>query len=112
MTRGELQILGPIATRLHKQLPQSWSSLCYQTQYGPEFHEYPYYPAAFEFEGHACNAVANLGEAEKKALVERWRSRTRLIEITSSERIIQRYGYVLTELIIARARAAGARTSF
>ena len=66
-----------LATTLRLDDPELWSDLKYQTQYGPEFAEFPYYPAAIEFQETAQQAIAQLDLNDKTALVTAWRSRPR-----------------------------------
>jgi hypothetical protein len=37
--------------------PEWWKELKYQTQYGPEYTDFPYFPAALEFDALARNAI-------------------------------------------------------
>jgi len=86
--------------------------LKYETQYGPEFGEFPYHPAAIEFQEVAQQAIAGLDDGDKAALVAAWRSKPRYpYEFADDERILKQYGVILVDLIVIRARQAGARTS-
>jgi len=40
--------------------PEWWKELKYQTQYGPEYTDFPYFPAALEFDALARNAIMHL----------------------------------------------------
>jgi hypothetical protein len=112
MTGEERRILSPLASSLRSDFPGMWSDLKYETQYGPEFGEFPYYPAAIEFQDAAQQAIAGLSDSDKIVLVEAWRSKPRYpYEFTQPERILQQYGVILVDLIVTRARQAGARTS-
>ena len=110
MTRGELAILGPIATRLRKADRESWWSLKHQTQFGPQFPEFPYHPAAFDFEGPAQDAIHGLSRQARARLVGLWRSQSRLVSVTPEEAILDRYAAVLVDYLVQLARSAGART--
>lgn len=112
LTSTEWRLLGPLATDLHARHPQLWSDLRFQTQYGPESHSWPYFPAALEFQSVARESVYALTRAQREALVLEWRSRTRLISLTPVEAILDRYGMIVLDILIRRARAAGRRTSF
>jgi hypothetical protein len=112
MTPEERRILSPLARQLRLGDPGNWSDLKYQTQNGPEFSEFPYYPAALEFQDSAQRAVAELAAAQKIILRTQWRSKSRYpYEFTNDERILVQYGVILVDLIVQRARQAGARTS-
>ena len=112
MTPEERRILSPLARQLRLGDPGNWSGLKYQTQNGPEFGEFPYFPAALEFQDSAQQAVAELATAEKTILLAQWRSKSRYpYEFTDDERILVQYGVILVDLIVQRARQAGARTN-
>lgn len=111
MTAEERRILSPLAHSLRLDYPGSWSDLKYQTQYGPEFAEFPYYPAATEFQKAAQQAISGLDLNDKAALATAWRSRPRLYTFTEDERILKQYGVILVDLIVKRAKQAGSRTS-
>src|SRR6266576_3068275 len=104
MTRGELAILGPIATRLREADRESWWSLKYQTQFGPNFQEFPYHPAAIDFEEPAQEAIHGLPKKKKAGLVALWRSHSRLVSVTPEEAILDRYAAVLVDYIVQLAR--------
>jgi len=91
--------------------PGIWSDLKRETQYGPEFSEFPYYPAAMEFQHPAQQAITGLDMGEKSILLAQWRSKPRLYDFTDDERILRQYGIILVDLIVNRARQAVARTS-
>ena len=110
MTRGELAILGPIATRLREADRESWCSLKYQTQFGPIFQEFPYHPAAIDFEEPAQEAIHGLPKEKKADLVMFWRSQSRLVTVTPEEAILDRYGVMLVDYVVQLARSAGSRT--
>jgi len=112
VTPEERRILSPLARRLRLDCSGIWSDLKYQTQYGPEFGEFPYYPAALEFQDPAQRAVAGLDQVEKRVLLAQWRSKSRHpYDFTDDDRILRQYGVILVDLIVNRARQAGARTS-
>lgn len=111
MTRSEWRILGPLATRLHNELPRIWRSLVYQTQFGPEFPSFPYFPAAIELERPAQELVHGIPPAQKATLLKEWVSQHRLISITPAEAILDRYSAAVVDVLISRAKTAGNRTS-
>ena len=112
MTGEERRILFPLASSLRSEFPGMWADLKYETQYGPESCEFPYYPAAIEFQDSAQQAIAGLSDSDKMALVEAWRSKPRYpCDFTHPDRILQQYGVILVDLIVTRARQAGARTN-
>src|SRR5438552_1570160 len=78
MTRIERNILSPLIPRLRNSHPAAWSTLKEQTQFGPEFFDFPYYPAALEFEAMAIALVAGLEVAAKERLLAEWRRRPRV----------------------------------
>lgn len=112
LSRTEWRILSPLATRVRSKQLGQWFSLTYQTQYGPEFDSFPYYPAAMEMEGSAREEVHSLSRTDKALLVEAWRAARRVISITPEEAILDRYGLVVLDIVIRRAKKAGSRTSF
>lgn len=65
-----------------------------------------------ELEGAAREAVHSLNRKQRSVLIEQWRLQTRLISITPAEAILDRYGLFVLDILINRARSAGARTSF
>jgi hypothetical protein len=112
MTPEERRILYPLARQLRLDDPEGWSSLKYETQYGPEFSSFPYYPAAVEFHKPAQEAVAALSSDEKSILLAQWRSKPRYpYDFTDDQRILRQYEVILVDLLVTRARQAGARTS-
>jgi hypothetical protein len=111
MTRDELAILGPVASHLCKQTQAECNSLRYETQFGSCFAEFPYHPAAIDLESYAKDAIHSLPREQKNQLVACWRRSARLISITPPEAIIDRYAVMLIDILVRRARAAGARTS-
>ena len=112
MTEVEKRILSPLARSLRLDKPGLWSDLKYQSQNGPEFAEFPYYPAAIEFQEAAQQIIAALESGDKTALVTAWRSKPRYpYTFTEDERILKQYGVILLDLIVKRARHAGSRTS-
>ena len=104
-------MLGPVATRVALASPDEWRELRYQTQYGPETHSWPYYPAALEFSDAARDAVHRLPRESKTALEGEWHSKHRYVPLTTLDAILDRYSGVVVDLIIQRARVAGRRTS-
>lgn len=111
MTREERRILGPLIPSLRIADPNGWWSLKYQTQFGPEFGDFPYYPAALEFERPAQQAIGALDAKEKTALVKSWQSRPRLLHPESDDAILQQYAVILLDALVQTARRAGARTT-
>ena len=113
MTPEERRILSPLAVRLRSDDPECWSGLKYETQNGPEFDEFPYYPAALEFQAPAHEAIVGLDASEKAILLAQWRSKDRSpYGFTDDARILKQYGIILVDLMVKRARRAGARTSW
>jgi hypothetical protein len=111
MTEQERRILSPLARSLRAECAESWSDLKYQTQFGPEFVHFPYYPAAVEFQDPAQQAIAALDSKDKSSLLESWRSRPRYpFDFNRDERILTQYAVILVDLIVKRARQAGSRT--
>lgn len=111
MTAEERRILSPLARQLRLDCPEWWWSLKYETQNGPEFSEFPYYPAAVEFQKPAQQAIANLDVAAKDALLFQWRSKSRYpFDFNDDQRILKQYEMILVDLLVKRARQAGART--
>lgn len=82
MTRAELTILGPVAARLRRLRPGAWHSIRYQTQFGPEFPRFPYYPAALGLETVAQHLVHSLETVQKSALYAEWVRIHRYVSIT------------------------------
>lgn len=112
MTREETRILGPLLRRVRMLAPECWTELKYQTQHGPEFIEFPYFPAALELDKLASNAIMSLDDEQKKILVQQWRSRHRIIKLESEQEILEQYGAVLLDYIVETAKWAGARSDF
>ena len=110
MTELERRILGPLARRLRVANPGVWSTLKHQSQFGPEDWEFPYYPAALDFQDPAHQMISGLDLREKSLLLESWRSRPRLLRLEKDEEILRQYGLVLLDLLLKRAKQAAART--
>ena len=113
MTPEERKILSPLARQLRLDYPEEWWSLKYRNQEnGPEFGEFPYYPAALELQKPAQRAITDLDGANKSILIAQWRSKPRYeYDFTDDERILRQYGVIVVDLLVKRARQAGARTS-
>jgi hypothetical protein len=110
MTAEERRILPPLARALRLGRPRTWSDLKYETQFGPEFVDFPYYPAAIEYESDAKQAIAGLDDSSKLALVAAWRSKPRHPNtFTDDKQILMQYAFVLLDLIVLRARQAATR---
>jgi len=112
MVRTERKILGSLLRRIRLTYPDVWYDLKYETQHGPEFSEFPYYPAALELQAGATAAIGSLDEAEKDVLVSVWKSRPRPVELRTRDEILTRYGTILLGYAVSTARRAGARTDF
>jgi hypothetical protein len=111
MTAEEQRILSRLARALRLNCSEAWSDLRHQTQHGPECAEFPYYPAAVEFQPAARDAIAGLCDSDKRVLLAEWRSMPRHpYTFTEDGRILIQYGLVLLDLIVRRARMAGRRT--
>ena len=110
--RSEKKILGSLLHEIRSLYPEVWHELKYQTQYGPEFSDFPYFPAALELESSAQTAIRGLTSQDKEVLVENWNSKPRLIELKSPDEILDRYGTILLDYIISIAKSAGAKTDF
>jgi len=65
VTEQERRILGPLARSIRTAYPGVWSDLKDQTQFGPEFSEFPYYPAALLT---AALSAASITVASRPAL--------------------------------------------
>jgi hypothetical protein len=112
ISRREQQILSPVVTRIRKANPELWESLKRQTQFGPEFTDFPYFLAALEMEPTAIAFVRELPGTDRESLVAEWRAHDRLIHIEEDADIIRQYGLIALDVLVARARAAGNRTSW
>ena len=112
MTRDETRIIAPLLKQVRMAAPSWWDDLKYQTQYGPEFVEFPYFPAALQLRALAIDAVGRLNPSKKILLVAQWRSRPRLLKLDSEEEIINQYGCVLLDYIVETARWAALRSNF
>lgn len=111
MTSEERRILSPLASSLRTEDPGSWSDLKYETQNGPYFGQFPYHPAALEFKDAAHHAIDQLPDGDKVALLAAWRSTSRYpYNFTDDHQILRQYEVILVDLIVKRARQAGART--
>jgi hypothetical protein len=112
MTPEERRILSPLARQLRLDYPEDWWSLKYQTQNGPELCEFPNHPAALEFQKPAQRAIAELDGVQKSVLLAQWRSKPRYpYDFTDDQRILRQYEVILVDILVKRARQAGARTS-
>lgn len=110
MTRTELRILSPIASELRLAHPHDWWSLKYQTQFGPEFDDWPHFVAALEFVRPAEEAVHGLPRSAKSLLVAEWRSKPRDRSVTPIEAVLDGYASMIIEVLVKRAITAGERT--
>jgi hypothetical protein len=111
MRRRELQLLNPVASGVIDSNRGIWATLKYETQFGPEFHSFPYYPAAAELNRESKAAVKALSIDARHELVHLWKGSRRLIDLETEDEILTRYGMVVLDLIVQRARRAGSRTS-
>jgi len=110
MTPEERRVLYPLARNLRLEHEGTWSDLKYETQHGPQFVEFPYYPAALEFQRDAQGAIDRLGNDDKTVLLTQWRSKPRHpYDFNNDRRILQQYAIILVDLMVTRARRAGAR---
>jgi hypothetical protein len=112
MLRSERKILGSLLRRIRLTYLDVWHDLKYETQHGPEFSDFPHFPAALELQAGATAAIGSLDEAEKDVLVRAWRARPRLIELRTRDEILNQYGTILLDYVVSTARGAGARTDF
>ena len=112
MTRQETSIIGPLLRQVRILSPEWWSELKYQTQYGPEFTDFPYYPAALEFKALARHAIIHLDDNKKEVLVQQWRSRHRMIKLKSEQEILDQYATILLDYIVETAKWAASRSYF
>lgn len=112
MTRDEIKILGPLLRKVRRRNPYVWNDLKYQTQFGPEFGEFPYFPCALDLELSARSAIRRLEQAQKQILVAQWRSKPRMIHLSTDEEILEQYGTMLLDYIVETAKMAGARSNF
>ena len=111
MIAEERKVLSPLARKLRVENANLWSALKYETQFGPNFGQFPYHPSAVEFQVIADAEIAALGDATKQALVAAWHSKPRYpFNFKDDERILKQYAMILVELIVTRACQAGART--
>lgn len=112
MTGQERRILSPLASNLRREYSEVWWELKCQTQYGPEFPEFPYFPAALEFSGPAQEAIAGLNARKKTSLLEAWRSKPRYpCDFgDDDQRILKQYAVILVDLVVKRAKQAGCRS--
>lgn len=111
MTKEESRILSSLARSLRLSNPMTWSELKQQTQIGPEFAEFPYFPAALELENAARRVITALVPEDKDALLEAWHSKLRYLRLDQDEEILRQYAVVLVDLIVQRARHAAARSN-
>ena len=112
MTRIEIKIIGPLLKRIRKSNLEVWNDLKYQTQFGPDFSEFPYYPAALELEPFVRKIIMRLPDKNKRSLIAEWHSKSRLISLNTEEEILQQYGTIFLDYIVETARWAGLRTDF
>lgn len=113
VTKAEKRILSPLIQRLRLDAQELWSSLKYETHYGPEFVSFPYFHAAIEFRDMAHEAIAGLDASEKIILLSEWRSKSRHpYTFTDDARILQQYEIIVLDQLVKRARQAGRRTNF
>ena len=110
MTAIERQILDPLAQKLRMAHPGVWSTVKHQSQFGPEDSDFPYYPAALDFQDPAQQMISGLDLREKSLLLKSWRSRPRLLHLEKDEEILRQYELVLLDLLLKRAKQAAART--
>ena len=112
MTREETRILSPLLRHVRMLAQEWWKELKYQTQYGPEYTDFPYFPAALEFDALARNAIMHLDDDRKNILVQQWQSRHRIIKLESKQEILEQYGSMLLGYMVETATWAGARSDF
>jgi hypothetical protein len=112
VTKEERRILSPLVQQLRLDDPAMWTDLKYQTQFGPEFADFPYYPAALEFQEPAQQLIDGLDTNEKSVLVAQWKSKSRYpYTFTDDPRILRQYAVIAVDQLVQRAKQAGSRTS-
>src|SRR5438067_2306109 len=106
MSPAARRIVERLATLVRQGDVNAWHSLKYQTQFGPEFAEFPYYPAALELSKAAEDAIAACGPAEKTVLIADSLASSNA-RSDSEGTILNRYSAVILDALISRARSAG-----
>lgn len=109
MTRVEYRLLGRLASQVKARNEAIWHRLKYETQFGPESWDFPYYPAALELSATTIEIVYSLSQEEKEVLLHEWQTQTWRDISGPTEAILDRFGVMVLDLIINRARAAGRR---
>lgn len=109
MTLEERRVLNPLVRKLRSDNPHYWWNLKYQTQFGPEVVDFPYYPAALEFRSAAADAISELPAAEKRLLIEQ-RAQARVVELDTEDQILRQYSAILLDALVSSAKSAGGRT--
>ncbi|OPJ62560.1 hypothetical protein [Clostridium oryzae] len=109
MNIDEKNILFPLIKEIRENDRELWKQLKYETQQGPEFNEYPYYAAAFDYVDRTKKIINGLDEITKKRLVKLWQEEKRVISLDKDEDILDRYAVIVVNEIIRRARVAGNR---
>jgi hypothetical protein len=110
LTRREREILREPIRNIVRANKYLWHDLKYETQYGPEFIHFTYYPSGVELWDIAKDEIAQLSDGAKIELLQQWHSSPRVIRLTSDEEILDRYATVVLDEVVKRARTAGNRT--
>jgi hypothetical protein len=112
MTKTEYAILGRLAKRLRAEHLETWRGVRYQTQFGPESWNWPYYPAALDLIESAKGLVRELPTGEKQRLLDEWASKPERPDQGVPDAIFARCGVIVLDIFIARAKAAGQVAQF
>jgi len=110
LTKEEREILrGPIRNVIRAD-KSTWRDLKYEIQHEGIQEYFPYYMNALELWDIAKDEVGQLPEEVKIELVKQWHSSPRVIDLTSDEKILDRYAMVVLDEVVKRACVAARRT--
>lgn len=107
MNRKEKRILRNAIRAVAHHNPNAWWELKSQIfNYGYQF----YYPVQGDFDRPAERVITCLSEAEKEELINEWKTAIPQRTDLSDPEILSKYGRLIVEEVVKRARAAAYRT--
>jgi hypothetical protein len=110
LTKKEREILREPIRNVIKADKSTWYDLKYETQHDGIQQYFPYYINALKLWDIAEDEIGQLPDADKTELIKQWRSRPRVINLTSDEEILARYAMIVLDEVVKWACAAGNRT--
>jgi hypothetical protein len=110
LTKKEREILREPIRNVIRADKSTWHDLKYETQHKGRDQYFPYYINAVGLWDIAKDEIGQLPDAAKTELIKQWHGRHRVINLTSDEKILDRYAMIVLDEVVKRACTAGRRT--